>query len=291
MNSYQRFVTIRDSIYNLGNAKKAITAEVNFEYEKKAALRKAEHEKKIVALEAQNQIHKNTRNYVVIISILVLVLLSVGFIYFNSKNNLKMQEAFSHQLIQSQEEERKRISRELHDSVGQNVLFLKNQLIKRNDETLLGSVNETLEEIRSISKDLYPNQLEKYGLIAAIDGLAEKTKEATGIFVSHDLEAVKDGLSSEKQISIYRIIQECISNAMKHAAPTALRITAEKNDENVQLVVQDNGRGFDKLELKRKAQKSFGILNIEERVKLIHGTSELETSPGNGTKWIFNFPK
>ena len=137
---------------------------------------------------------------------MLLVVLTFGFTWYNSRKNLRLKEEHSHQLILSQEKERQRISKELHDSIGQNMLFIKNQLIKENHPVLLTSVNETLEEVRNISKDLYPNQLERYGLAAAVDALAEKVKESSSIFVSHDLEGFGKEITADKQINYYCII-------------------------------------------------------------------------------------
>lgn len=290
LDHYKKYTAAKDSLYNEENAAKSVRTEMNYEFEKKEAIQQAAHDKAVIALEAENRIAKTARNFIVALSVMLLGIIVVGFTWFNSRKNLRIKEEFSHQLILSQEKERQRISKELHDSIGQNILFIKNQLIKQNDTGLLVSVNETLEEVRNISKDLYPNQLERYGLAAAVDALAEKVKETSSIFVSHDLEAFSREIPSDKQINYYRIVQECISNTMKHSEATALRITASATNGMIELIVQDNGKGFDKLTLAKKAQRSFGLLNIEERVHYLKGRFELQTSPGKGTKYIFNLP-
>lgn len=287
---YKKYIVAKDSIFNKENIKKNLEAEINYEFEKKEAAQKAENEKQVIALEAENQIQRNARNFIIILSLMLLLLITVGLIYFNNKKNLKVREQHSQQLILSQEKERQRISKELHDSIGQNILFIKNQMIKKNDLSLMPSVDETLEEVRNISKDLYPNQLEKYGLIAAVDALAEKVKESSRVFVSHDLEAINKNIPVDQLINYYRIMQECISNTIKHADATALRISAERNNDNIELTIQDNGKGFDESTIAKKAQRSFGILNIEERVKYLKGKFKLETSPGKGTKYTFLIP-
>lgn len=287
---YKRYAAVRDSIFSEESTKRSVQAEMNYEFEKKQAVQKAEHEKEVIALEAENRIQKNTRNYIILIGLMLLVTVTLGLVYFTNRRRLRMKEQHSHQLILSQEKERQRISKELHDSIGQNILFIKNQLVKKNDTSLMTSVDETLEEVRNISKDLYPNQLEKYGLAAAIDGLAEKVNSSSGIFMSHDLEGLDKALPPDKQINYYRIIQECVSNTMKHADATALRITASAAAGGTCLVVQDNGKGFDRSILSKKAQRSFGLLNLEERVKYLRGKFELETAPGKGTKYIFHIP-
>ncbi len=290
LDHFKKYAAAKDSLYNEENAEKFVRSEMNYEFEKKEANQKAEHDKAVIALEAENRIAKTARNFIIALAIMLVGLISFGFTWFNNRKNLRVKEHFSQQLILSQEKERQRISKELHDSIGQNMLFIKNQLIKQNDTALLVSVNETLEEVRNISKDLYPNQLERYGLAAAVDALAEKVTETSSIFVSHDLEAFSKEISSDKQINYYRIIQECITNTLKHSEATALRITASAADGMIELIVQDNGKGFDKLILAKKAQHSFGMLNTEERVHYLQGRFDVQTSPGNGTKYTFNLP-
>jgi signal transduction histidine kinase len=281
---------IRDSLDNEDTRRKTIQTQLTYEFEKKDAVQKAEHEKEMMKKNAESILHKKSRNYVLIISILLILLICVAFIYYNIRKSLRLKEGYSRQLLRAQEQERQRISKELHDSVGQNVLFIKNQVIKSNDLRLLPTVDETLDEVRSISKDLYPNQLEKYGLAAAVDALVEKLQATTSIFASHDLSGLKTNLSPDEQIQYYRIIQECISNAVKHASATALRITAERKNNSTELIIQDDGKGFDKAALVSKAQHSFGMLNLEERAKYLKGKMEVESAPGKGTRLVFIFP-
>ncbi|MCW3070743.1 MAG: hypothetical protein JWO44_633 [Bacteroidetes bacterium] len=287
---YKNYIAARDSLFNEENTKQNVKAEMNYEFEKKEAAQKAEHEKEVIALEAENRIQKNSRNFIMLLGVMLLLLVASGFVYFNNRKALQLRQMYSQQLLLSQEKERQRVSKELHDSIGQNILFIKNQMIKNNDLRLMPAVDEALEEVRSISKDLYPNQLEKYGLVAAVDALAEKIKESSDIFVSYDLDVVDKELPPDKQINYYRIIQECVTNALKHADASALRISASKSNGMLELVVQDNGKGFDKGILSEKAQRSFGLLNLEERVKYLKGKLVVETSPGKGTKYIFSIP-
>jgi signal transduction histidine kinase len=176
--------------------------------------------------------------------------------------------------------------------VGQNILFIKNQLNSNNrDEILLNkSIDDALDEVRNISKDLYPNQLEKYGLSSAVDALAMQINSSTGIFVSSDIQGIDDVLNKNVQINFYRIIQEFVNNTLKHANATAIRITTEHTDKEIILTVQDNGSGFDKAILEAKANKSSGMLNLEERIKMLKGKVDFETEIGKGTKAIFRVP-
>jgi signal transduction histidine kinase/Tfp pilus assembly protein PilF len=272
-----------DSINNESNRKAIAEKTLQYEFEKKEALQNTAHEKELIE-------NRNTRNQLIFAGLITILLLVSAFVFYNFRKNMRVKEEYARHLLTGQEKERQRIAKELHDGVGQHILFLRNQLVKLNNETLVTSADETLEEVRTLSKDLYPNQLEKYGLIAAVDALIKRVQDTTGVFASHDLEAFKQELSPEQQISCYRLIQECVSNALKHASATALRITATMVGKGIELVIQDDGRGFDKQKLKQAAHRSFGVLNLEERVRLLGGSTELETSPGNGTKWTFYIP-
>jgi signal transduction histidine kinase len=276
---YKKYTAAKDSVYSEENAAQSVREEMNYAFEK----REAEHE-------AEQRLARLTRNFIVVLGVMLLVVITFGLRWRNNRKSLRMKEQHSHQLLLAQEKEKQRISKELHDSIGQNMLFIKNQLIKQNNTSLLQSVSDTLEEVRNISKDLYPNQLEKYGLVAAIEALAEKVQEAGGMFVSHDLSGFGRDIPSDKQINYYRIVQECVSNAVKHAEATALRITATAGGGMIELIVQDNGKGFDKQLLDAKAQTSFGMLNIEERVNYLKGKFSLETATGTGTKYVFTLP-
>ncbi|MCW3083031.1 MAG: hypothetical protein JWP12_397 [Bacteroidetes bacterium] len=287
---YKKYVAAKDSIFNEANTKKSVETEMNYEFDKKEAAQKAEHEKVVIGLEAQNRIQKNTRNFIIVLAAMLLLLVAAGFMFYNNRKSLKLREQYSQQLLISQETEKQRISKELHDSIGQNILFIRNQLVKNNDPGLMASVDETLEEVRNLSKDLYPNQLEKYGLIAAVEGLSEKVKASSELFMSHDLEAFDKNIAPDKLINYYRIIQECVTNVIKHADAKALRISATKVENTIELIIQDNGKGFDKLMMAKKSQRSFGMLNLEERVNYLKGSFELETAPGKGTKYIFTLP-
>jgi signal transduction histidine kinase len=151
------------------------------------------------------------------------------------------------------------------------------------------TITHTMDDIRALSKDLYPNQLEKYGLAAAVDALCEKVAAATGIFVSSDLQEIEPLLGREAVINCYRIIQESLNNIIKHAGATAVRITGTSSDAGLLLCIMDNGSGFDTNALERKSQTSFGLLNMEERAKMLGGKMELQSNK-TGTRIYITLP-
>ncbi|MEY2829417.1 MAG: hypothetical protein RIQ33_1275 [Bacteroidota bacterium] len=286
---HTKYLNTKDSVYkNNYDTKMSVMANL-YELEHK------QNEIKNLAKDNELASTKIQRLYLIIAALILIIIIVILFInHRKNKTEKVLREKFSAQLIQTQENERQRISKELHDSVGQNILFIKNQIhkfLQDGNPALSESVDSVLEEVRSISKDLYPNQLEQYGLLSAVDALCEKVKESTNVFISADMQLPDEKLlSKETKINCYRIIQECISNTLKHAAASAIRITSEFAEGKIQLIIQDNGRGFEQHILSAKAQHSFGMLNIQERVRILNGKFELETSPGNGTKSVFLIP-
>ena len=286
--NHQKYLACKDSVYKKDYDSKMSAMANLYELEhKQNEISNLEKDKQLAAAKIQEL-------YLLITALILFIIAAILFIN-HRKNKMEriLRQAFSKQLIETQESERHKISKELHDSVGQNILFIKNQIQKlfaNTNPTLNQSVDDALEEVRNISKDLYPNQLDQYGLASAIEGLCEKVKESTTIFVSSDVQLYNEKLSKETKINCYRIVQECLNNTIKHASATAIRITGELVGNTLQLVVQDNGKGFEKSNLFLKANSSFGMLNLHERVRILNGKFELETSPGNGTKSMFLIP-
>jgi signal transduction histidine kinase len=271
-NSYATKMTVMANLYELGL--------------KQDEIENLSKDKKLSAAKIQSL------SLLLIALLLIATLVALFILYRKNKNEKLLKDKFASQLLSTQEEERQRLARDLHDSVGQNILFIKNQLQveNRNEPLLLKSVDDALEEVRNISKDLYPNQLEKYGLSAAVDALGEQVKASSGIFISSDMGGIDEALNKNAQINFYRIIQEFVNNTLKHANATAIRITAEQTRHEIKLIVQDNGKGFDKAEIERRSGKSFGLLNMEERVKILKGKFEIESETGKGTKSVFTIP-
>lgn len=282
--NHKKYLALKDSVYKEQYNVTMASMSTFYELETK--------QNQIFLLEKDNALKSSQRNTIVWVGIFALAMLAAFFITKHQREKQRLQALFSQELLQTQEMEKQRISRELHDSIGQNILFIRNQLSKNNTENhlseVLTTVDATIEEVRNISKDLYPNQLEKYGLAEAVETLGEKVAESSPLFVSSDLQGIEPLLSKDAMIHIYRIIQESLNNALKHAEASALRITAEQVKDNIQFLIQDNGKGFDKAILAQKQQRSFGLLGMEERVKMLGGTFHIESAAGTGTKILFS---
>ena len=288
LQNHRKYLALKDSVYQLEYEGKMASLSALYDLESK--------QNTIALLEKDQQIKSGqiqTQRVLLAAGLLLLLLAVAVGLFIHQRKTRRLREAFAQDLIQAQEQERQNISKELHDSVGQNILFIKNRLQKsasQLDENLMRSVDAALDEVRTIAKGLYPNQLEAYGLNSAVTALCELAQESSGIFISADLEQIDHKLTKEAQINCYRIIQECINNAMKHAEATAIRVSSNTQPGKVELIVQDNGKGFDKNMLERKSVRSFGLINMEERIKMLRGKLELETAANKGAKLTFSIP-
>ncbi len=292
MNAYETFSRYKDTVYRKDYNNKVAALTATYEFEKKQseiALLQKDNALRKIKIDQQ----KMQRDIILLTGLLLIVILVASFRGWMNVKTKNLQKAFSRTLLKIQESDKQRIASELHDSIGQNILFIKNQISKQpdseNKERMIETITETIEEVRTISKELYPNQLEKYGLAAAVNALADKTTNATGIFVSASIEDIEQMLTKESKINCYRIIQESISNAVKHARARAVRITGSIQKSKIVLTILDNGTGFDTSLRDKKAQSSFGVLSMEARAKILNGKMEMETS-SKGTKVTVTFP-
>lgn len=214
----------------------------------------------------------------------------------------------SAQILTAQETERGRISRELHDGVGQSLTALRYHLeslrtLAKNlpDGTELNKgirnsadmVRQVIEELRTISLDLRPTMLDDLGLQPTIEWLARDTSARFGVEITADVRLGPDFTVPEELAStIFRIAQEGINNAGKHAKATAVEITIERQRDLILMSIRDDGIGFESEGLPQwqVARGCSGILNIKERARLAGGTFQLETAPGKGTCLSFQIP-
>lgn len=207
------------------------------------------------------------------------------------------------QLINIQEIERSRIAKELHDELGQSMMLLKFQLSaiyeKANTESLrseldpvLEYLEHTIENVRRLTNDLIPACLESLGITAAIGFLIEEFSKGLNIESFVDLEEVDHHLSPQVQLNIYRIVQEALTNIGKHAQAKHLTTVMKIQDNHIYLEIGDDGKGFNMkavLNNLHKARK-FGLTTMEERVRLIGGTFNLQSRDGSGTKITITVP-
>jgi signal transduction histidine kinase/streptogramin lyase len=216
------------------------------------------------------------------------------------------QQAFSRQLIASQEAERKRIAAEMHDSLGQRLVVIKNlaYLLLRSkkaapaDDSDVQTIAEisdeassAIAETREISYNLRPFQLDRLGLTKAIEAMIRTTGMASGIRFTSELDNIDDIFPEDLRINFYRIVQESLGNIMKHARATEVSVRVKRRIESVILTIEDNGRGFTPDERSPMPSHSgFGLTGMGERASLLGGELKVRSTPGRGTTVLFEIP-
>ncbi|MBO9391364.1 HAMP domain-containing protein [Caldilinea sp.] len=201
-------------------------------------------------------------------------------------------------LITAQEEERKRIARELHDGVGQVLtsLMVGIRTLQRGEaaqqeariDELCAIAGETLEQVRTLSRELRPSLLDDLGLAAALERYASEFARAhPGVQI--DLHcALPNRLPTPIETALYRIVQEAMTNAARHGKATVISVLVSQRHGSVQAIVEDNGVGFD-VDAVRRRQSSVGIFGMSERAELLSGTLEIE-SGSDGTTVYAEIP-
>lgn len=206
------------------------------------------------------------------------------------------QQAFSRQLIDLQERERQRIAAELHDSLGQSLLVVKNRALlgamSQPGEPALSHFQEisnaaaqTLDEVRAISYDLRPHHLDQLGLTTTISAMIEKVAKSGTIQVTRELDDIDGLFSPSDEITIYRIIQESLNNVLKHSRATEASVEVRSHEHGVEIVIRDNGQGFGVRDPHDAGAGpgGFGLKGIAERVQMLGATHTIESAPGQGT--------
>lgn len=218
--------------------------------------------------------------------VILLFLLTGPIIYYKRVKQLtkdrQVQIDFSKQHIKSQEEERKRIASELHDGLGQDLLVIKNlALLNKNKDEQFDEISKTagiaIDEVRRIAYNLHPYQLDRLGLTKAIKSMFSNIEGSIKINFDIQIGEIDNLLGKEKEINIYRIIQECVNNIIKHSDADKARVQVQKKEEKLIFEIADNGKGFD-FEGAKSESKGFGLKNLENRISFLSGTMVFSSS-------------
>jgi len=194
-------------------------------------------------------------------------------------------------VIDGQELERQRLSRELHDGIGQSLIAIKMKLesltympekeIKENLEGIKIQFDHIIDEIRRITTDLMPPVLDEFGLVIALFNLCEDTSRASRIKIKFEHRVRTDLWSKKIQTHLYRIFQEAIHNIVKHSEAKQGYLRLTSNGQDIYLSIQDDGIGF--LQKVPGQHGGHGLHNIHERVNLLKGNIDIKSAPGKGT--------
>jgi signal transduction histidine kinase len=203
----------------------------------------------------------------------------------------------SARLVEAQELERRAISRELHDEVGQSLSALLMELgnlgavapgdaeLRRHVESIRKLAESSVHVVRNMALLLRPSMLDDLGLVPALQWQAREISKRTGMAVTVDAEGVADDLPEEHRTCIYRVVQEALNNCARHASAHSVRIQVVQQGARIRLSVQDDGQGFDSTHV-----RGLGLLGMEERVTHLGGRFHLQSEPGLGTKLRIEIP-
>jgi len=231
----------------------------------------------------------------VVSSLLAFVWLSWRYRIGQMSRAQAAQQAFSRELIESQERERQRIAAELHDSLGQNLLVVKNRALlgalsqqdgeaRKHFNEIEATVAQTLEEVRTISYNLRPHHLDQLGLMTTIRAMIEKVAVSSGIRVSSELDDIDGVFPPADEITIYRIIQESLNNVIKHSRASEAHVAVHCQEHLVAITIRDNGQGFASSASNAGDERGgFGLKGLAERVHMLGGTHTIDSGSGRGT--------
>ncbi len=239
--------------------------------------------------------------FILLVTIIVMFMLyyqKKKFQYFEEKQNMKA--AYERQLLETrleiQEEVFDAISREIHDNVGQLLSLVKVQLniLKQNrimNPALLDEIKtnlgQVMTDLRNMARNLNADHLLQLTLAEAVQQILHRIESSGVVAVQLLVSGKETPVSEQKKVIVFRIIQECIQNILKHAQATQVVIRLEFGEDFVWISIQDDGVGFDTADI---AHKGLGLQNIRKRAMLTGGTAAIESILGKGTNIILNIP-
>jgi signal transduction histidine kinase len=209
-------------------------------------------------------------------------------------DRLKAERRVINAIINTEENERKRFAKDLHDGLGpllstvkMSLSALTDKITDKNGKQILANtnhvVNEAISTIKEVSNNLSPHVLTNFGLSSAIGAFTAKINQTKVLAIDFKSNMDDQRLENDKEVVIYRAVCELINNSVLHSGASRIEIELTKHEKFVTLQFIDNGRGFDMSKLNREDSKGMGISNIETRVKSVEGVFILESTPGKGT--------
>jgi signal transduction histidine kinase len=296
---YKKMNDLKDSIYS--NASTEALAEIETKYE-------TEKKERIIQ---EQQFNLKKKNYL-IIGISALLLLGLLLAYFiHARNKIRQQAAMNKAIheqeqkataavMSAEENERQRIAKDLHDGVGQmmsaakmNLSAISNELKFVNEEQqqsferIISLVDESCKEVRTVSHQMMPNMLLKSGLGKAVADFIDKIDRRV-LKVHLHTEGLNERLNEHIEIVLYRVLQECVNNVIKHSGASELDIAIIKDDDGISATIEDNGKGFNIYQL--STETGMGLRNMKARIEYVKGAIEFDSTPGNGTLVAIHIP-
>jgi two-component system, NarL family, sensor histidine kinase UhpB len=211
-------------------------------------------------------------------------------------------QVMSAQVLHAQEEERRRIARELHDETSQalNALLLSIEMVEevvrtaaepgeptRRLEASKQLTVQTLDAIHNLAFDLRPTMLDDLGLVPSVRWYAKRQADTYAMEIVVEVDGLEERLADQTEVALFRIVQEALTNVAKHAGASLARVGLRRSAAGIDLTVQDNGRGFDPQQVQTDR---LGLFGIQERVSLLGGTLDVDSSRGRGTRLSVHVP-
>lgn len=263
------FEMMKDSIGKEEMVNKVVELNAQYQTEKK---------EQQIAFQKKSLINKNTTIALLFSALIGFLLLVLALVLRQKQKKLKSEkehaQLYTKQLLEKTEEERKRIASDLHDSVSHELLSLKNSMEQKSSQTDQ-KIDNIINDIRSISRNLHPIMFDKVGLKATINQLVERAQTTNGFMVTAEMD-YQTKLSTSVELQLYRIIQEALSNIIKYADAVAAKISITEDRSSIFIEIKDNGKGFDVHEILSNSN-SFGLHNIIERSRAIGGLAKIHS--------------
>ena len=235
-----------------------------------------------------------------LLAILAASLLRIDFLKRRFARQQASRLEFARGMLESQESERRRIAASLHDSLGQNLLVIRSQAhlalqsmadqpgVRQRLEEISDTTVQALDEVREITHDLRPYQLDRLGLTQSIRAITRKVSESHSVSFACHVDEIDGIFNSNSEIHVYRIIQEGINNIVKHSGATEATVVIKSSLGNLSISIRDNGRGFSAGGATSDA--GFGLSGIRERAEIMGGTARIDSVPGQGVNLQVQLP-
>lgn len=227
------------------------------------------------------------------------ILLIIGSKIRALRREGKRKDMVARGILEAEESERKRVASELHDGIGHSILGIRNLAMlsdKKHGENaenrheileIAQSATKALDEVRAISRALRPPELDLLGLTKAIWAMGDRVSDNSEFTVEMELDDIDHCLSKEKEISVFRLLQEALNNAVKYSEAKHIRLCISKTDSHISASLIDDGCGFDP----STTESGLGLETMQERASLMNACLEIESSPGNGTQIALSIPR
>lgn len=293
----QAYVLLKDSMLN--ESSERAVAEMQTKYET---------EKKDIEISKQSLEIKRKQTQLLLSLLSIVSIIVISFLVYNryrlkqktllNATLLKEQSIRNKAIIEAEEKERIRIARELHDGIGQQLSAAKmnlsafeqnvNEKDKENYQLLLQLVDDAVKEVRSVSHNMMPNALIRSGLASAVRDFVHKISASDALKIDLQIVGLNDRLENTTEAVLYRVLQECVSNIVKHAQASYISIQLIQHENHLNMLIEDNGKGFDTQNLSQV--EGIGLKNMQSRVQFLNGTILFDSMPGKGTTVSIDIP-